>query len=101
MKLKKGDEIIVTAGKDIGKKGKIEHLTGDGTKALIPGLNIYKRHLKKRSEKEKGGIIEISRPLPVGNIAFLCPKCHKPTRIGYKYDGDKKIRICRKCDGKI
>ncbi|MBI4067404.1 50S ribosomal protein L24 [Candidatus Gottesmanbacteria bacterium] len=101
MKLKKGDEVIVTAGKDIGKRGKIERLFADGQKVFLPGLNTFKRHLKKRSEKDKGGIIDFSRPLPVSNIALICPKCHKPTRVGYKLDGDKKIRICRKCEGKI
>lgn len=101
MKLKKGDQIIITTGKDKGKRGKIERFYEEGTKALVPGLNIFKRHMKKRSETDKGGIIDFPRPFPVGNIALICPKCHKPTRVGFEVKGDSKIRVCRKCGNKI
>lgn len=99
MKLKKGDQVLVTAGKDRGKRGKIERFSGSS--AFIAGLNVFKRHLKKRSETEKGGIIEFSKPLSAGNIALICPKCHKPTRVGFEIKGDEKIRICRKCKNNI
>lgn len=98
MKLKKGDQVIITVGKNKGKRGKIERFFDDGTKVLLPGLNTFKRHVKKRSEKEQGGIMEFSRPLPLGNIALLCPNCHKPTRVGWQRDGEKKTRLCRKCN---
>ena len=101
MKLKKGDEVIITSGKDRGKRGKIDKIFPKKDTVLLPGLNIFKRHLKKRDEKNPGGIIPISRPLPVGNVALICPKCGKPTRIGYKLDAKKKVRICRKCGSKI
>lgn len=98
MKLKKGDEIIITTGKDKGKKGKIEKVLHKRNTVLLPGLNIYKRHLKKRDEKNPGGIVEFARPIPIANISFLCPKCGKPTRLGFKIIKDTKVRICRKCD---
>lgn len=108
MKFKKGDEIIITAGKDKGKKAKIEKTYPKADTVLLPGLNIFKRHLKKRDEQHPGGIISFPRPLSVGNIQLLCPKCGKPTRIGFKIEktsrsasGGKKIRICRKCKSKI
>ena len=97
MKLKKGDEVIITAGKDKGKKGKIEKTYPKNNVVLLPGLNIFKRHLKKRDEKNPGGIISFPRGIPVGNVALICPKCGKQTRIGYKIDKNKKSRICRKC----
>ena len=97
MKIKKGDEVIITGGKDKGKKGKIEKTYPKKDTVLLPGLNVYKRHMKKRDEKNPGGIISFARPLPVANVALICPKCGKPTRIGYKIDKDKKSRICRKC----
>lgn len=100
MKFKKGDEVLITAGKDKGKRGKIDHLYGKN-KAFIPGLNIFKRHLKKRSEKQEGGIIDFSRPIPFGNLALVCTKCHKPTRVGFEMTSGKKVRICRKCGGNI
>lgn len=97
MKLKKGDEVVITAGKDKGKKGKIEKVFADKEKILLPGLNVYKRHMKKQDENRPGGIIEFNRPLPIGNVALICSKCNKPTRVGFKVSGGKKIRICRKC----
>jgi len=111
MKLKKGDEVIITAGKDKGKKGKIEKVNPKNGTVLLPGLNISKRHMKKRDEKNPGGIISFPRPLPIANVALICPKCGKPTRIGYKIEkisakgqsrlSSGKKRICRKCKGTI
>ncbi len=98
MKLKKGDEIIITSGKDKGKKGKIEKVFGKSNTVLLPGLNVFKRHMKKRDENNPGGIIDFPRPVKAANVALICPKCGKPTRIGYKVQGDTKSRICRKCD---
>ncbi len=101
MKFKKGDQVIITAGKDKGKRGKIERLINQGEKVFLPGLNLFKRHLKKKSEKDQGGIIEFSRPLSIGNIALVCPHCHKQTRVGWEVIADKKVRICKKCNEKI
>lgn len=101
MKLKKGDKVLVTSGKDKGKSGKIEKIFLKSNSVFLPGLNIYKKHLKKRDEKNPGGIIEFSRSLPVGVVALICPKCDKPIRVGFKIQGGEKIRVCRKCDSNI
>jgi len=101
MKLKKGDEVLITAGKDRGKKGKIEKIYPEKNSVLLPGLNIFKKHMKKRDENNPGGIISFPRPLAVASVALICPKCGKPTRVGYKLDINKKTRICRKCKSKI
>lgn len=101
MKFKKSDEVIITAGKDKGKKGKIEKIFRQDSTVMLPGLNIFKRHVKKRDEKNPGGIIDFSRPIQMGNIALLCSKCNKPTRIGFKFEGKEKIRVCRKCGSHI
>lgn len=101
MKLKKGDEVIITAGKDKGKKGKIEKFFPKSDKVFLPGLNIYKRHMKKRDENNPGGIIEFSRPLPVANVSLICPKCNKETRVGFKVINKEKIRVCKKCQSKL
>lgn len=101
MKIKKGDEVIITAGKDKGKKAKVAKALHKQNAVVLPGLNIYKRHLKKRDEKNPGGIVEFARPVPIGNIALLCPKCGKVTRIGISLSGDKKMRVCRKCKATI
>lgn len=100
-KLKKGDTVIITAGKDKGKKGKIEKIVGGDKKILLPGLNKYKRHMKKRDEQHPGGIIDISKPLSVSAVALFCPKCNLPTRAGFIMKKEKKVRICRKCKAEI
>ncbi len=97
MKLKKGDEILVTTGKDRGKRGKIEHVNVRDNTILILGVNVYKRHVKKRDEKNPGGIIDFPRPLSVAKVALFCPKCKKPTRAGFSVTQKEKQRICRKC----
>lgn len=98
MKFKKGDNIVVMIGKDKGRKGKIERIFPKKNKLLIPGINIYKRHTKPRGKDKTGGIIDKVLPLPAANVALLCPKCGKPTRIGYQIDREgNKLRICRKC----
>lgn len=101
MKFKKGDTILVTAGKDKGKKGKIEKIFFQNQTVFVPGLNVFKKHLKKKDEKNPGGIVDFSRPLSFGNIAFFCPKCSRGTRIGFSITGGEKFRVCKKCQTKI
>jgi large subunit ribosomal protein L24 len=101
MKLKKGDQVIVTAGKDKGRKGKIEKVIPAANRVFIPGINVFKKHLKPQGEKQPGGIVDVIKPLPVANVALLCPKCQKPTRVGYQVIKNQKTRICRKCQQTI
>ncbi len=98
MKIKKGDQIIVTIGKDKGKKGKAEKIFPKESKIFVPGVNMVKRHEKKRDEKHPGGIIEAAKPISVAKIAVICPKCGKQTRLGFRIVKNTKERICRKCD---
>ncbi|KKW11213.1 MAG: 50S ribosomal protein L24 [Candidatus Gottesmanbacteria bacterium GW2011_GWB1_49_7] len=108
MKLKKGDQIIVTIGKDKGKKGNVERVFPKTQSVLVPGINVFKKHKKKRDEKNPGGIVEIVKPLNVAKVALVCPKCGKQTRVGYQIvkslpagrQGVKE-RICKKCEQTI
>lgn len=97
MKFKKGDEILITGGKDKGKRGKIDRVLTKENAVVVLGVNLYKRHTKRRDEKNPGGIIDFPRPLPTARVALICPKCKKPTRIGYAVTQKEKQRICRKC----
>ena len=96
MKFKVGDEILVTSGKDKGRKAKIEKIFAKEALALIPGVNTYKKH-RKGNMNEKGSIIELSRPLPFAKFALVCPNCGKQTRVQVKVDGSTKSRACAKC----
>ena len=101
MKFKKGDEVLVSCGKDKGKTGKIEKVFSKSQKVLVAGINMYKRHRKAQGQRMPGGIIDITKPLPWANVAVLCPNCKKPTRIGFKITNGKKVRICKKCKKEI
>lgn len=101
IKFKKGDQVLITSGKDKGKKAKIDRIFKKKGSVLLPGLNVYKKHMKKKDEKQQGGIIDFSRPVLFSNIALICPKCTKPTRIGWQLSAKDKIRVCRKCHGRL
>src|SRR5215510_3217557 len=93
-KLKKEDTVQVIAGKDKGKRGRILKILRDKDRVLVEGVNIVKKAKKKRSQQDRGGIVEIEAALHSSNLMIVCKKCG-PVRIGYKIDGDKKIRVCR------
>ncbi|MEK7580721.1 MAG: 50S ribosomal protein L24 [Patescibacteria group bacterium] len=99
-KLKVGDEIFVTSGGNKGKKGKIEKVITRENKIVVGGINIYKRH-KKATKTQAAGIFEVTRPLPISNVALICPKCGKQTKVNFKEEGKNKVRVCKKCKGII
>ena len=101
MKIKKGDKIQITIGKDKGKTGVVEKVYKNSNKALMTGMNLYKRHVKKNEKMPQGGIVEIPRAMDISKLAIVCPKCTKVTRIGYMVEKGKKYRVCKKCDSKI
>lgn len=98
MKLKIGDEVKVVSGREKGKSGKIEKILPTIAKVTVAGINLYKRNKKASGNNQKGGIIDIIKPLPVANVMFVCPKCKLPARIGYTLKNDVKSRVCKKCD---
>lgn len=101
MKLKKGDQVKITLGKDAGKIGKVEKVFAKEDKVIVLGMNQYKRHMKARVPGQKSEVITITKPLSINNVALICQKCKKPTRVGFKILKDKKIRICKKCKEEI
>jgi len=96
MKIKKGDNVIVVAGKDKGKEGKITKTFSGKDKVIVEGVNIKKRHQRAKRQDQKGQIIEFTAPVHVSNVMIKDPKTGKPTRIGSKVDGKKKVRIAKK-----
>lgn len=99
-KFKTGDTIKVILGKDKGREGKIEKIYPREDSALIPGINVYKKHVKG-ARGQKGGIYDVPRPLGFAKIALVCPKCKKVTRVGFRVLPKEKVRICRKCRKEI
>ncbi|MCQ2601660.1 MAG: 50S ribosomal protein L24 [Treponema sp.] len=99
-KIRKDDTVQVIAGKDKGKTGNVVRVLPAKNTVIVSGINIVKKAMRKRSQQDQGGIAEIEAPLNISNVAIVCKKCG-PTRIGYKLDGDKKVRVCRKCGEKL
>jgi large subunit ribosomal protein L24 len=97
MKIRKGDTIYVIAGKDVGKTGEVTRVIPERDKVIVDGVNVAKRHQRATNATMQGGIIDKDMPLHVSNVAIVCTSCGKPTRIGYRFDGDEKVRVCRKC----
>ena len=95
-KIRKDDTVEVIAGKDKGKRGTVVRVVRDKDRVIVSGVNIVKKTMRKKSQQDRGGIVEVEAPLHISNVAIVCKKCG-PTRIGYKLDGDKKFRVCRKC----
>jgi large subunit ribosomal protein L24 len=101
MKIKKGDNIIVIAGKDKGKKSKVLSVLSKENKLIVEGVNVVKKHQKSKQKNKKGEMIEKASPIHVSNVAIVDPKDGKPARVGYKTEGDKKIRISKRSNQKI
>ena len=95
-KIRKDDTVQVIAGKDKGKRGTVIRIVPKKDAVIVSGVNIVKKAMRKKSQQDQGGIAEIEAPLNISNVAIVCKKCG-PTRIGYKIDGEKKVRVCRKC----
>jgi large subunit ribosomal protein L24 len=123
--IRKGDTVVVLAGKDAGKRGTVEQVirrkaapsaarsafrrgsSAGGVKVVVEGLNIAKRHTKPRQSAssnertpkiQQGGILEIAQPLPIGRVMLVCPNCAKPTRIAHAtLDTGRRVRVCRHC----
>ena len=98
MKIKKGDLVEILSGKDQGKRGRILRVVGKSGKAVVEGLNLFYKHVRPKREGEKGQRIQVSSPVYLSKLGFVCPKCSRVTRVGYKILTDgKKVRWCRKC----
>jgi large subunit ribosomal protein L24 len=97
MKLKKGDRVQVIAGKDLGKQGEITRVLLERERVIVDGINVAKRHQRATNATMQGGIIDKDMPIHVSNVAIVCGTCG-PTRIGYRFEGNEKIRVCRKCE---
>jgi len=101
MKLRKGDTVLLISGKDRGKKGKIIEALPKRELISVEGMNLRKKRVKPKKQGEKGQTVEIPALFHVSNAKIICTKCGQPARVGYKVEGDKKYRICKKCKQEI
>lgn len=98
MKIRKNDTVLVTAGKDRGKRGKVRFAYPKKNRVLVEGINFIKKHSRARGQVKQAGIIDLEAPINVSNVMLLCGKCNHPTRVGFTaLEDGKKVRVCRKC----
>ncbi len=101
MKLKTGDKVVVIAGKDKGKEGKINKVLRDENKVVVEGINIAKKHVKPNGQ-ESGSIVEMEMPIHASNVMIVDPKTKKGTRVGHNIDKNgKKIRVSKKSNSNL
>jgi len=101
MKLKKGDRVKVLSGKDRGEVGEVMRAIPQRDMVIVDGINVSKKSQRAARATMQAGIIDKDMPVPASKVALVCSHCSKPTRIGYRFEGDNKIRICRKCGGEV
>jgi large subunit ribosomal protein L24 len=103
-KIRKGDTVIVIAGRDKGRTGEVIEMRREVSRALVRGVNMIKRH-QKQTQAQEGGIISKESPIHLSNIALVDPKENKPTRVGFKFvgkgDDRKKVRVARRSGAEI
>jgi large subunit ribosomal protein L24 len=101
MKIIRGDNVLITAGKDKGKSGKVERVFPTASKVIVAGVNLYKKNLRSRRGVAQTGIVDIVKPISVASVQVICPKCNLPTRVGWEVSGKDKFRICKKCKQRL
>ena len=99
-RIRKGDKVVVLVGRDKGRTGEVIEVRPAEDRVLVRGVNMVKRHQRQTAQQE-GGIISKELPIHLSNVAFADPKDGKPTRVGFKIQGDKKIRIAKRSGAEI
>ncbi len=104
MNVRKNDTVMVVSGNSLGKQGKVLKLFPAKSRLIIEGVNIVKRHSRPSQKNPQGGVVQKEAPIHLSNVMVVCPKCGKPTRIGYApvkdatSGKDKKMRVCKHCN---
>ena len=101
LNVKKGDTVLVLAGKDKGKSGKIIAAFPKENRVVVENVNIHTKHKKARNAQEKSGIEKIEASIDASNVQIICPVCGKATRVAHKIEGDNKQRVCKKCGASL
>jgi large subunit ribosomal protein L24 len=100
--VRKNDMVAVTAGRDRGKRGRVLKVFPATNRLIVEGVNLIKRHTRPNPQRNiKGGIVEREGSVHASNVQIVCPECGKRTRVGHRVQGDRRVRMCRKCGGAV
>ena len=102
LNIQRNDTVVVLSGSDRDKKGRVLRVFPDTGRILVEHVHMVKKHLRENPQRRiKGGIAEQEATIHRSNVMLVCPSCNQPTRVGHKFEGDVKVRICKKCGGTI
>jgi len=96
MKIKKNDQVYITAGKDRGKRGKVVRVLPEAQKVIVEGINIHKKHMKSKKQGTSGERVEVAAPIHISNVMLVCPETDRPTRIGLRVTESGKARVSKR-----
>jgi large subunit ribosomal protein L24 len=99
--IKKGDEVRVIAGASKGGQGKIVRVLRAAGRVVVEGVNVRPKHVRARRQREKGQIVEAPRSVHLSNVQLICPHCKAGTRVARRKEGDRVVRVCKKCSGAL
>lgn len=97
MYIKKGDQVKIVAGKDRGKVGTVLRTIPSADRIVVEGINLFKKRTRPKKQGDKGETVLLPRPLNASNVLLVCKNCKAPARMGFRREGDKKTRYCKKC----
>ncbi len=98
-RVKRNDQVVAISGKDRGKKGKVLTIQTERQRAVVEGLNLVKKHMRKSQNAPQGSIVSRENPIPLDRLLPVCPKCNRGVRVGFKSEPDgSKTRVCRSCE---
>jgi len=105
MKIIKGDNVKMLIGKDRGKTGKVvmvlPNTPASLSRLVIEGLNLVKKHQRAKKQGQKGQIVSKERAVNIASVQLVCPSCQRAARVGYRWEGEKKVRFCKKCSSTV
>jgi len=97
IKIRKGDTVRVIRGRSRGEEGKVSRVIREKRMLIIEGVNLLRKHQRPTGQNKPSGIMEIPGPVRIDCVMLVCPKCSKPTRVGFSFEDGKKVRVCKKC----
>ena len=101
MNIRKGDNVQVISGASRGKRGKVLVADLANNRVVVEGVNLIKKHQKPKKQGEKGEVVSLPRSIDASNAAVICPSCDKGVRVGFRMEGDAKVRFCKNCQSPL
>lgn len=99
--IRKDDEVLVVSGKDRGRRGRVVNVLPREGRVMVEGVARAKKHAKPSRKRQQGGIVDVELFIDISNVQLVCKTCGEPTRVGHRFENEKKVRVCRKCEADL